>query len=66
MEKSITVKLSEKRYDALKFVLKGKGTTVEKEVDETINQLFNKHVKGELRAFVESSEGKTAPVDGQD
>ncbi|QQR30734.1 hypothetical protein I5Q82_03260 [Acutalibacter muris] len=58
MDKNITVKISERRYDALAFILESKGTTLEKELDDALEQIFSKHVKGDLRNFVEKSEGK--------
>lgn len=66
MERNITVKISERRYDALNFILEGKGTTLEKELDDALEQIFNKHVKGDLRSFVEKAEGRARAENGQE
>lgn len=66
MERSITVKISERRYDALAFILESKGSTLEKELDDALEQIFNKHVKGDLRSFVEKAEGKTGAESAQE
>ena len=60
MKQEITVSISDVRYQALVFALDEKGTTVEKEMDDALNRLFEKSVSPKVRDFTEKWEARMA------
>lgn len=56
-KKKITVTMTPTKYDALEFSLAKKGTTIDKELEDTLEQMFQKTVGPPLRAFAEQKDG---------
>lgn len=60
-QKEIKIKYPEARVRALAFVLGKKNTLLEVELVECLNQLYKKHVKPEVREFIEEVEEDENP-----
>lgn len=56
-KKKITVTMTPTKYEVLEFTLDEKGTTIEKEVEDILEQTFQKTVPTRLRAFAEKKDG---------
>ena len=53
----IKIKYPEARVRAINSNLAKKNTTIEVEIMESLNQIYKKHVKPEVREFIEELEG---------
>ena len=56
-QKEIKIKYPEARVRAINSNLAKKNTTIEVEIMESLNQIYKKHVKPEVREFIEELEG---------
>lgn len=56
-QKEIKIKYPEARVRAINSNLAKKNTTLEVEIMESLNQIYKKHVKPEVREFIEELEG---------
>ena len=57
LQKEIKIKYPEARVRAINSNLAKKNTTLEVEIMESLNQIYKKHVKPEVREFIEELEG---------
>ena len=55
-QKEIKIKYPEARVRAINSNLAKKNTTIEVEIMESLNQIYKKHVKPEVREFIEEDE----------
>lgn len=56
---AITVSIEDERLNALAFFMKKNNTTPQKELEKTLEELYQKHVPPETREYLES---KLTPV----
>lgn len=61
-QKEIKIKYPEARVRAINSNLAKKNTTIEVEIMEILNQIYKKHVKPEVREFIEELEGDETVV----
>lgn len=55
-KKKITLDVSEQKLEALNVFLEAKETTVEKELEDTFNKLFERFVPKNVKHFLRESE----------
>ena len=54
MEKRITVKIEQEKYNAIVYYLEQKQLSVEQEMDGVLQKLYEKHVPAAVREYQEA------------
>ena len=68
MEKSITINMNEERYKALrKYLRKKANSTIEQELESSLEKLFEKYVPVSVREYLEEDdEGSESEAGGRE
>ena len=61
MRRAINVQLSEEKLSAIEMYLEQKNTTLARELDKYVEQLYGKIVPQNVRDFIEKSAGQRKP-----
>ena len=64
IKKTITINCSNEKYEAVRLYIKERGSTIEKELSNALDQLYLKTVPSSVRTFIEMKEHsqKKAPA----
>ena len=64
IKKTITINCSNEKYESVRLYIKERGSTIEKELSNALDQLYLKTVPSSVRAFIEMKEHsqKKAPA----
>ena len=56
IKKTITINCSNEKYEAVRLYIKERGSTIEKELSNALEQIYQKAVPSSVRAFIEMKE----------